>query len=144
MEHELDGETLYATDGGFLAATPGVDIDSEFGGLKSLLGEASPTPLVLTGSGTAFVTASGGLRRLELGAGESYALDDQHLVAWDDRVDFETRRVGGLKSTLPGGEGLVLEFHRPRDGVVSDATPARPSPPSNPDSRTEPIPDPGV
>ncbi|MGM0372175.1 MAG: AIM24 family protein, partial [Halobacteriota archaeon] len=39
MEHELSGETLYAADGAFLAATPGIDIDSELGGLKSVLGE---------------------------------------------------------------------------------------------------------
>jgi uncharacterized protein (AIM24 family) len=44
MEHDLNDETLYTTDGAFLAATPGVDIDSELGGLKSVLGEASLTP----------------------------------------------------------------------------------------------------
>ncbi|NWM00783.1 AIM24 family protein, partial [Klebsiella pneumoniae] len=32
MEHELQNETLYATDGAFLAATPEIDIDSELGG----------------------------------------------------------------------------------------------------------------
>jgi uncharacterized protein (TIGR00266 family) len=110
LEHDLSDETLYTTDGAFLAATPGVDIDSELGGLKSMLGEASLTPLALKGTGTAFVTAYGGLERLDLDAGESYVLDNQHLVAWDDTVDFETRSVGGLKSSILGGEGLVFEF----------------------------------
>jgi len=113
LEHDLDDETLYTTDGAFLAAAPGVDIDSEFGGLTSVLGEASLTPLALTGTGTAFVTAYGGLERLDLDAGESYVLDNRHLVAWDDTVDFETRSVGGLKSSLLGGEGLVFEFTGP-------------------------------
>jgi len=113
MEHDLDDETLYTVDGAFLAATPGIDIDSELGGLKSVLGEASLTPLALKGSGTAFITAYGGLERLDLDPGESYVLDNQHLVAWDDTVDFETRSVGGLKSTLLGGEGLVFEFTGP-------------------------------
>jgi uncharacterized protein (TIGR00266 family) len=113
MEHELDGDTLYTTDGAFLASTAGIDLDSELGGLKSMLGEASLTPLALKGTGTAFITAYGGLERLDLEAGESYVLDNEHLVAWDDTVDFETRSVGGLKSSLLGGEGLVFEFTGP-------------------------------
>jgi uncharacterized protein (TIGR00266 family) len=113
MEHELDGETLYATDGAFLAATSGVDIDSELGGLKSMLGEASLTPLALKGTGSAFIEAYGGLERIDLERGESYVLDNEHLVAWDDSIDFETRSVGGLKASLLGGEGLVFEFTGP-------------------------------
>jgi uncharacterized protein (TIGR00266 family) len=113
LQHELDDETLYATDGAFLAATPGVDIDSELGGLKSMLGEASLTPLALKGTGTTFLDAYGGLERLDLDAGESYVLDNEHLIAWDDTIDFETRSVGGLKSSLLGGEGLVFEFTGP-------------------------------
>lgn len=113
MEHELDGGTLYATDGAFLAAAPDVDVDTELGGLTSVLGEASLTPLALTGTGSAFVDAYGGLERLDLGEGESYTLDNEHLVAWDDAIDFRTRSVGGLKSSLLGGEGLVFEFTGP-------------------------------
>jgi len=113
MPHELEDETLYSTDGAFLAATEGIDIDSEVGGLKSVLSEASLMPLALKGTGTAFIDAYGGLEKLELAAGESYVLDNEHLVAWDDEIEYETRRVGGLKSTLLSGEGLVFEFTGP-------------------------------
>lgn len=113
MEHELRDETLYTTDGAFLAATEGVDIDSELGGIKSILGEASLTPLALKGTGRAFIDAYGGLEKLDLEAGESYVLDNEHLIAWDDTIDWETKRVGGLKSTLLSGEGLVFEFTGP-------------------------------
>jgi uncharacterized protein (TIGR00266 family) len=113
MAHELDDETLYATDGAFLAATPDVDIDSELGGIKSMLGGASLTPLALKGTGTAFIDAYGGLERIDLEAGESYTLDNEHLIAWDDSVDFSTQRVGGLKSSLLSGEGIVFEFTGP-------------------------------
>ncbi|WP_066417305.1 TIGR00266 family protein [Halorubrum aethiopicum] len=111
--HELRDETLYTVDGAFLAATDGIDIDSEIGGLKSMLGEASLTPLALKGTGTAFVDSYGGLETIELDAGESYVLDNQHLVAWDDTIDYSIERVGGLKSSLLGGEGLVFEFTGP-------------------------------
>ena len=113
MPHELQNETLYSTDGAFLAATEGIDIDSEVGGLKSVLGEASLMPLALKGTGTAFIDAYGGLEKLELAAGESYVLDNEHLIAWNDEIDYETRRVGDLKSTLLSGEGLVFEFTGP-------------------------------
>jgi len=113
MAHELRDETLYSTDGAFLAATEGVDIDSEVGGLSSVLSGAGLTPLALKGTGTAFVDAYGGLERLELAAGESYVLDNEHLIAWDDQIEYSTRRVGDLKSTLLSGEGIVFEFTGP-------------------------------
>lgn len=113
MEHELSNETLYATDGAFLAATTDIDITSELGGIKSMLGEASLTPLALKGTGSAFINAYGGLESIELAAGESYVLDNENLIAWDDTIEFSTRRVGGLKSTLLSGEGLVFEFTGP-------------------------------
>ena len=113
MAHDLRDETLYSTDGAFLAATEGIDIDSELGGLKSMLGEASLTPLALKGTGTAFIDAYGGLETLDLAAGESYVLDNEHLIAWDDQIDYSIQRVGDLKSTLLSGEGLVFEFTGP-------------------------------
>lgn len=113
MSHDLQDETLYSTDGAFIAGTDGIDIDSEVGGLKSIIGEAGITPLALRGTGTVFIDAYGGLEKLELAAGESYVLDNEHLIAWDDEIEYSTRRVGGLKSTLLSGEGLVFEFTGP-------------------------------
>jgi uncharacterized protein (TIGR00266 family) len=113
MAHDLQDDTLYSTDGAFLAATQGIDIDSEIGGLKSMLGEASLTPLALKGTGTTFIEAYGGLEKLELAADESYVLDNEHLVAWNEEIDYSVQRVGNLKSTLLSGEGLVFEFTGP-------------------------------
>jgi uncharacterized protein (TIGR00266 family) len=113
MAYTLTDETLYSTDGAFVAATSGIDIDSEIGGVKSVLGEASLVPLALRGTGTAFIDAYGGLEKLELAAGESYVLDNEHLIAWDDEIEYTTQRVGGLKSTLLSGEGVVFEFTGP-------------------------------
>ncbi len=136
LDQTLDDETLYATDGAFLAAEETIDIDSELGGLKSVIGEASLTPLALKGTGIVFLNAYGGLERLDLDAGQSYTIDNEHLIAWDDTVDFETRTVGGLKSSLLSGEGLVFEFSGPGtvwyqtrdlDALVSVLAPRMPS-----------------
>ena len=113
MEHDLQDETLYAADGAFLAATGDVDIDSEIGGIKSMIGGAGLTPLALKGTGTVFVDAYGGLESIELDPGETYTLDNANLVAWVDSVEFNTRRVGDLKSSLLSGEGLVFDFEGP-------------------------------
>jgi len=112
-EHELSGETLYAVDGAFLAADPSIDIDSEFGGLKSLLAGASITPLALSGAGSVFLEAFGGIERVDLSDGDAYVVDNEHVVAWEESVSFDARRVGGLKSTLLSGEGIVMEFDGP-------------------------------
>jgi uncharacterized protein (TIGR00266 family) len=112
-EFELTGETLYATDGAYLASDPEIDIDSEFGGLKSMLGGAGLTPLALKGTGTVLIEAFGAIETVELDADETYTIDNEHLVAWEGSVDFDARRVGGLKSTLLSGEGLVLDFTGP-------------------------------
>lgn len=136
MPHELRDNRLYTTDGAFLAASDGIDIDSELGGLKSMLGEASLIPLALKGTGTVFIDAYGGLEKLELEAGESYVLDNEHLIAWDDTIEYSIQRVGNLKSTLLGGEGLVFEFTGPGtawyqtrgiDALVSLLAPRLPS-----------------
>lgn len=113
VRHRLDGETLYAVDGAFLASETGIDIDSEFGGLKSMLAGASVMPLALTGTGDVFVEAFGGIETVELGPGESYVVDNENVVAWEGSVEFDARRVGGLKSTLLSGEGVVMEFTGP-------------------------------
>jgi uncharacterized protein (TIGR00266 family) len=136
MAHDLRDGTLYSTDGAFLASTEGIDIDSELGGIKSMLGEASLTPLALKGTGTAFIDAYGGLEKLELAAGESYVLDNEHLIAWDDEIDYSVQRVGDLKSTLLSDEGLVFEFTGPgtawyqtrdMDSLVSVLAPRMPT-----------------
>lgn len=37
-------------------------------------------------------------------------VDTGHVVAFEDSLSFDVKRVGGLKSTLFSGEGLVCEF----------------------------------
>jgi uncharacterized protein (TIGR00266 family) len=109
-QHKLEGETLYAVDGAFLAADASLDVASEWGGLKSVLAGASVMPLAISGTGTLFLEAFGGIERVDLGPGESYVVDNDHVVAWEESVAFDARRVGDLKSSLLSGEGIVMEF----------------------------------
>jgi uncharacterized protein (AIM24 family) len=40
-------------------------------------------------------------------------VDTGHLVAFSEGIGFNVRRVGGIKSTLFSGEGLVVDLTGP-------------------------------
>jgi uncharacterized protein (AIM24 family) len=50
---------------------------------------------------------------MDLAAGEKHVVDTGHLVAFSADLGFQVRRVGGLKSTLFSGEGLVVDLTGP-------------------------------
>ena len=47
-----------------------------------------------------------------LNPGQAYTVDTGHMVAFDSTMDHNVRRVGGIKSTLFSGEGLVATYRR--------------------------------
>lgn len=106
---ELKG-TLYAQSGAFLASSENIDIDTKFGGAKTFFSREGIFLLKLSGEGTVFISSFGGIYKKEL-RNERFIIDTGHLVAFTEGLDFKIKRVGGLKSTLLSGEGLVAEFH---------------------------------
>jgi uncharacterized protein (TIGR00266 family) len=109
--YDLDG-TLYVQSGSFLAAEDGIVIDTKFGGASTFFGGEGLFLLKLEGRGRTFLSSYGAVEHVELGPDERYTVDTGHIVAFE-RTDFDVRRVGGLKSTLFSGEGLVCEFTGP-------------------------------
>ena len=110
---ELTAETLYVQSGSYLAAHPDIDVDTEFGGSRSFFGGEGLFLLKLTGTGPAYLTSYGAIESVELGPGEHYTVDTGHIVAFEETASFSVRQVGGLKSTLFSGEGLVCAFEGP-------------------------------
>jgi uncharacterized protein (TIGR00266 family) len=107
---DLDDGDIQAQQGAYIAAGPDVDLDASVGGLGTLLAEGDLSVLELRGRGPAFLSAFGGVETVTVEPGEPYTIDNGHLVAWDETLEFETTRVGGLKSTVFSDEGLVCEF----------------------------------
>ncbi|HVS02105.1 MAG TPA: TIGR00266 family protein [Thermoanaerobaculia bacterium] len=62
----------------------------------------------LEGDGLAFVHAGGTIVEKELAAGETLRLDTGCLVAFEPQVDYDIQFVGGIKTAMFGGEGLVF------------------------------------
>jgi len=108
--HSLSEETLYVQSTSFLASEPSVDVDTEFGGARTFFGGEGLFLLRLEGTGEAFLSSYGAIDETTLEAGETHIVDTGHIVAFEDSLEFSVRKVGGLKSTLFSGEGLVCEF----------------------------------
>ena len=111
-QYDLDG-TLFVQSGSYLAATPEIDVDTKFGGGRSFFGGEGLFLLELTGTGPVFMSSYGAVEERELAAGERFVVDTGHIVAFEGGVNWDVTKVGGLKSTLFSGEGLVAEFQGP-------------------------------
>jgi uncharacterized protein (TIGR00266 family) len=109
---DVAGEELFVQSGAYLAAGDGVEVDTEFGGARTFLGGEGLFLLRVSGQGPLFINSYGALEEIELAAGERLTVDTGHVAAFRDTA-FDVRRVGGLKSTLFSGEGLVCEFDGP-------------------------------
>ncbi|WP_323674661.1 TIGR00266 family protein [Halorubellus sp. PRR65] len=112
VQYDLDG-TLFVQSGSYLAATPEIDVDTKFGGGRSFFGGEGLFLLELAGTGPVFMSSYGAVEERELAAGERFVVDTGHIVAFEGEVNWDVTKVGGLKSTLFSGEGLVAEFRGP-------------------------------
>ncbi|QLH84849.1 TIGR00266 family protein [Halosimplex pelagicum] len=110
QHHDLTDETLYVQSSSFLASDPTVEVDTEFGGAKTFFGGEGLFLLRLSGAGPVFLSSYGAIDEHEVTADESFVVDTGHIVAFEESLSFDVRKVGGLKSTLFSGEGLVCEF----------------------------------
>lgn len=62
----------------------------------------------LSGTGTAFIHATGDFVEMDLQPRQTIKVDTGSVVGWDASVAFDIQRAGGLKSMLFAGEGLFL------------------------------------
>jgi uncharacterized protein (AIM24 family) len=69
--------------------------------------------LKTVGNGDMFVNAWGGILSMNLKSGEKMILDNYQLVAMSASADYKVRKHGGLKTSIFGGEALVIEIVGP-------------------------------
>ncbi len=62
----------------------------------------------MEGTGDLFIHSGGTIVALELRQGERLRVDTGCLVALDPTVDYDIERVGGISTSLFGGEGLFF------------------------------------
>lgn len=102
------GEKLFVQTGGYLASTGDIDARIRWGGIRTFFGGEGLVLLECSGEGELFVNSYGGITAVPVDG--RFVVDTGHLVCFDGTLDFRVRSVGGVKSLLFSGEGLVCEF----------------------------------
>lgn len=110
---QLNGETLTLQSGAFVASSSGIQLDTKWGGAKTFFASEGLIMLRASGRGTLILSSYGAIHQIDLAAGERYTVDTGHLVAFSEGIGFSVRRIGGIKSTLFSGEGLVVDLTGP-------------------------------
>ncbi len=106
VTYELDGSKgLVMQSTAFLCSAPTVEIDTKWGGGRSFFGGEGL--FMLTGP-IAF-NSFGAIQEIQVEDG--FVVDNGHIVAFEDTLQFtNTRFGGGFLQSILGGEGLVCRF----------------------------------
>lgn len=105
---KLSGQKLNVQASSFLAASGQLSMKLRFGGLRALFGGEGLFLLECEGEGDLWVNAYGGIEKRTVSG--SVTVDTGHMVAFSPSLSWELKTMGGLKSTLFSGEGLVFRF----------------------------------
>ena len=119
LDLELDGSYgLIVQKDGYLASTDGIQVSTKLQNLsRGLLSGEGFFVLNVSGSGTVFVSSYGVIHPINLEDNEEVIIDNGHLVAWPDYMDYKIEKASsGWISSFTSGEVLVCRFKGP--GVV--------------------------
>lgn len=104
------GMEIFLQSGAYLASTPGVTLDTKWQGAKGFFAGGFFL-LRAYGQGQIWFSSYGGLHAIDIGqAYRGYICDNTHLIGFTAGLQYQVRKVGGLKSLFLSGEGLVCEF----------------------------------
>jgi uncharacterized protein (TIGR00266 family) len=110
IQMDLQNQTMLCQKDSFLCAVGNIDLSIAFtkrigagffGGEGFILQK-------MEGTGQLFIHSGGTIVPITLAAGEKLRVDTGCLVALDPTIDYDIVRVGGIKTSLFGGEGLFF------------------------------------
>lgn len=122
----LDGSYgLRVQKDGYLASTAGVSVNSKMQNLmQGLFSREGFFVLNITGKGTVFLSSYGSIHAINLEAGEEYIIDNGHLVAWPDYMQYTIQKASnGWLSSIMSGECLVCRFRGPGTVLIQTRNP---------------------
>jgi uncharacterized protein (TIGR00266 family) len=100
---------IFLSSAAFLASSPTVVLDTQWGGAKGFFSGAGLFLLKAQGSGLLFFASYGGIHTIDVGP-SGYICDTSHIVGFSSELSYQVQTIGGIKSWLFGGEGLVCSF----------------------------------
>ena len=116
VDVELDGTSnLIIQKDGFLASTEGVEIDTKVQNLsKGIFSKAGFFILKARGKGILFLSSYGAIHTITLDVGEEMIVDNGHLVAWSEDMDYNIEKASSnWADSIMSGECLVCRFRGP-------------------------------
>ncbi len=102
------GVGLLVQSSSFLARTDALDMDTKVGGFKSMFAGESLFWIKIAGNGPLLISSFGGIFHKDIDG--TFICDTGHICAFEDTLSYKVKKVGGWKSTILSGEGLVTEF----------------------------------
>ena len=109
----MQNESYLVQSGSFMASSDTITTDTKWSGAKTFFGGEGLVMLRCSGTGTLILSSYGAIHEITLNPGQTYTVDTGHLVAFPATIGFKVRSIGGLKATLLGGEGLVVDLTGP-------------------------------
>ena len=109
---KVDQEYI-VNSGAFVGSTSELTLDTKWQGFTKGIFGTNMFMLKTVGTGDMFVNGWGGILKTELKAGEKMILDNYQLIALSSSADYRVTKHGSFKTTLFGGEALVMEIIGP-------------------------------
>ncbi|MBQ7593448.1 MAG: TIGR00266 family protein [Synergistaceae bacterium] len=123
----LDGSYgLRVQKDGFLASEESVEVDTAMQNLsQGLFSREGFFVLNIHGKGVVFLSSFGAIHAINLSDGEEVIIDNGHLVAWPDYMNYKVEKASsGWFSSLTSGEGLVCRFRGPGPVLIQTRNPS--------------------
>ncbi|EGJ33028.1 MULTISPECIES: TIGR00266 family protein [Moorena] len=102
---ELGERSLCFQPGAYICHTTGVKLGVRWAGFKSWFSGEGLFKLKVSGKGTVFFGAYGGLTRKQING--EFIVDTGHLVAYEPGIMMNIGLAGGLLGSVTSGEGFV-------------------------------------
>ncbi len=106
-------EEFIVQSGAYVGSTGELTLDTKWQGFTKGIFGSNLFMLKTVGNGEMFVNAWGGIIQTKLKEGEKMILDNYQLVALSSTANYRVTKHGSFKTTLFGGEALVMEIVGP-------------------------------
>lgn len=109
LPYQMQHQELIVQATGYLASTPGVDVEVGFQGFKSFFSGESIFWLRISGQGLVLLSSFGGIYEIDVNG--EYVVDTGHIVAFEKSLEYTIGKANNSwAGAIFGGEGLVCRF----------------------------------